>query len=50
MLQFASEIEPVITVNNISSDGNDAQKIRSIVDRIAQCSVMPIRSASSAGY
>ena len=36
MLEFASEDEPVVTVNNVSSDGMDAQKIRSIVERIAR--------------
>jgi len=36
MLEFASEDEPVVTVNNISSDGMDAQKIRRIVERIAR--------------
>ena len=36
MLVFASEDEPVVTVNNISSDGRDTDKIRSIVERIAK--------------
>ena len=36
ILVFASENEPVFTVNNISSDGQDTCKIRSIVERIAK--------------
>ena len=36
ILVFASEDEPVFTVNNISSDGQDTCKIRSIVERIAK--------------
>ena len=36
ILVFASEDEPVFTVNNISSDGRDTDKIRSIVERIAK--------------
>ena len=36
ILVFASEDEPVFTVNNISSDGRDTYKIRSIVERIAK--------------
>ena len=36
ILVFASEDEPVFTVNNISSDGRDTCKIRSIVERIAK--------------
>ena len=36
ILVFASEDEPVFTVNNISSDGRDIDKIRSIVERIAK--------------
>ena len=36
ILVFASEDEPVFTVNNISSDGRDTDKIRSIVERIAR--------------
>ena len=36
ILVFASEDEPVVTVNNISSDGRDTDKIRSIVERIAK--------------
>ena len=36
ILVFASEDEPVFTVNNISSDGQDTYKIRSIVERIAK--------------
>ena len=35
ILVFASEDEPVFTVNNISSDGQDTYKIRKIVERIA---------------
>ena len=36
ILMFASEDEPVFTVNNISSDGQDMCKIQSIVERIAR--------------
>ena len=36
ILVFASEDEPVFTVNNLSSDGQDTCKIRSIVERIAK--------------
>ena len=36
VLVFASEDEPVVTVNNIASDRIDAHKIRSLVERIAQ--------------
>ena len=36
ILVFASENEPVFTVNNISSDGLDTDKIRKIVERIAK--------------
>ena len=36
ILVFASEDEPVFTVNNISSDGRDTYKIREIVERIAK--------------
>ena len=36
ILVFASEDEPVVTVNNISSDGRDTDKIREIVERIAK--------------
>ena len=36
ILVFASEDEPVFTVNNISSDSQDTCKIRSIVERIAK--------------
>ena len=36
ILVFASKDEPVFTVNNISSDGQDTRKIRSIVERIAK--------------
>ena len=36
ILVFASEDEPVVTVNNISSDGRDTDKIRKIVERIAK--------------
>ena len=36
ILVFASEDEPMFTVNNISSDGQDTCKIRSIVERIAK--------------
>ena len=36
ILVFASEDEPVFTVNNISSDGQDTCTIRSIVERIAK--------------
>ena len=36
ILVFASEDEPVFTVNNISSDGRDTDKIRKIVERIAK--------------
>ena len=36
ILVFASENEPVFTVNNISSDGQDTCKIWSIVERIAK--------------
>ena len=36
ILVFASEDEPVFTVNNFSSDGRDTDKIRSIVERIAK--------------
>jgi len=36
VIEFASEDEPVVTVNNISSDGMDAQKIRRIVECIAR--------------
>ena len=35
MIMFASEDEPAVTVNNLSSDDNDAQKVRAIVDDIA---------------
>ena len=35
-LVFASRDEPVVTVNNLSSEAEDAQKIRSIVERIAR--------------
>ena len=35
-LVFASRDEPVVTVNNLSSEGEDTQKIRSIVERIAR--------------
>ena len=35
MIKFASEDEPAVTVNNLSSDDNDAQKVRAMVDRIA---------------
>ena len=36
ILVFASENEPVFTVNNVSSDGHDTCKIRSIVEQIAK--------------
>ena len=36
MLVFASRDEPVVTVNNLSSDEEDTQKVRSIVERIAR--------------
>ena len=36
ILVFASEDEPVFTVNNISSDGRDTCKIRTVVERIAK--------------
>ena len=36
MLVFASEDEPVVTVNNVSSEGRDMYKIREIVERIAK--------------
>ena len=36
ILVFASEDEPVFTVNNISSDGRDTDRIRSIVEQIAE--------------
>ena len=36
ILMFASEDEPVFTVNNISLDGRDTDKIRNIVERIAK--------------
>ena len=36
ILVFASEEEPVFTVNNISSDGRDTDKIRKVVERIAK--------------
>ena len=36
ILVFASEDEPVFTVNNISSDGQDTCKIREIVEQIAK--------------
>ena len=36
ILVFASEDEPVFTVNNISSDGQDTCKIREMVERIAK--------------
>ena len=35
-LVFASRDEPVVTVNNLSSEGEDTQKIRSIVEQIAR--------------
>ena len=35
-LVFASRDEPVVTVNNLSSEGEDTQKIRSIVEEIAR--------------
>ena len=35
-LVFASRDEPVVTVNNLSSEGEDTQKVRDIVERIAQ--------------
>ena len=34
-LVFASRDEPVVTVNNLSSEGEDTQKVRDIVERIA---------------
>ena len=36
ILVFASEDEPVFTVNNLSPEGRDTDKIRSIVERIAK--------------
>ena len=36
ILVFASEDQPVFTVNNISSDGRDTCKIRRMVERIAK--------------
>ena len=36
LLVFASRDEPVVTVNNLSSEGEDTQKVRDIVERIAQ--------------
>ena len=36
ILVFAAKNEPVFTVNNISSDGRDTDKIRKIVERIAK--------------
>ena len=36
IIVFASEDEPVFTVNNISSDGRDTDKIREIVEQIAK--------------
>ena len=36
ILVFAAKNEPVFTVNNLSSDGQDTDKIRKIVERIAK--------------